>query len=141
MNGHLFIDSWGWIILANEREEGHKKIVALYRDHLKKGRIVTTDYILDEVITFLYAKTPADLASKFLKELFASAKSNHIQIERIGPDRFEDAWKLRLKYQDHPRISFTDFTSFVVMKEIGIKQVLTNDRHFEQVNLDFQRVP
>ena len=38
-------------------------------------------------------------------------------------------------------ISFTDLTSFVVMKEEKVTDVLTNDRHFAQVNLGFVPVP
>jgi predicted nucleic acid-binding protein len=96
---------------------------------------------LDEVVTFLFSKAPAPLAVKYLKELIASVKSGSIQLERIGLDRFESAWKMRLKYQDQGRISFTDFTSFVVLQEISAHRVLTNDRHFEQVNLGFQKLP
>ncbi len=55
--------------------------------------------------------------------------------------RFEKAWQMRLRYSDKPDISFTDLTSFVVMEEEKITDVLTNDRHFVQVNLGFAVVP
>lgn len=32
--------------------------------------------------------------------------------------------------------SFTDCTSFVVMKELRLKQVLTTDRHFRQMGFE-----
>jgi len=41
---------------------------------------------------------------------------------------------------DKPGISFVDFTSFVLMKEVGIMKVLTADRHFEEVGLRFEKL-
>jgi predicted nucleic acid-binding protein len=48
---------------------------------------------------------------------------------------------LRRKYSDKPRISFTDFTSMVVMSELGITDVMTEDDHFLQVGMGFNKVP
>jgi len=47
---------------------------------------------------------------------------------------------MRLRYRDKPDISFTDLTSFAIMEEENITAVLTNDRHFSQVNLGFVAV-
>jgi predicted nucleic acid-binding protein len=38
-------------------------------------------------------------------------------------------------------ISFTDLTSMVVMKELGIMSILTDDDHFVHVGMGFQKVP
>ncbi len=56
-------------------------------------------------------------------------------------DSKKKAKGLRLKYQDKPKISFTDFTSMVVMKELSIKTILTEDEHFEHVGMGIQRLP
>ena len=58
----------------------------------------------------------------------------------LTPERFSAAWRLRLRYHDKPRISFTDLTSFVVMRELRLQRVLTGDAHFEQVGLGFVRL-
>ena len=142
MTPSLFVDSWGWLTLANEKEEFFKTAGLFYENEVQSGtKIVTTDYILDEVCTFLFAKAPAVLAVKYLTQLWSSCERGFIHLERIGADRFERTWKMRLKYRDHIGVSFTDFTSFIVMQDLGIHRVLTNDRHFEEVNLGFQRVP
>jgi predicted nucleic acid-binding protein len=46
-----------------------------------------------------------------------------------------------IKYADKPLISFTDLSSMVVMKELGISLVLTRDDHFNQVGMGFIKVP
>jgi predicted nucleic acid-binding protein len=48
---------------------------------------------------------------------------------------------MRQKYNDKPDISFVDFTSMVVLPDLGITEVFTGDAHFRQVNLGFQLVP
>jgi len=48
-------------------------------------------------------------------------------VEWVTSERFEKAKGLRLKYQDKPKISFTDLTSMVVMKELGVKEIITGD--------------
>ncbi len=59
----------------------------------------------------------------------------------IHAARFREATRLRLKFRDKPGISFTDFTSMVVMQELELKRILTEDRHFAQVGMSFELVP
>lgn len=41
---------------------------------------------------------------------------------------------------DKPGISFVDFTSFMLMKEVEIIKVSTADRHFEEIGLRFEKL-
>ena len=75
---------------------------------------------------------------KILTTAFQTPNSNLIWIDEL---RFMKAQSLRVKFIDKPYISFTDLTSMIVMKELGIRQILTQDAHFMQVNLGFERVP
>jgi predicted nucleic acid-binding protein len=59
----------------------------------------------------------------------------------VSSDQFRRAWQMRQKYHDKPDISFVDFTSMVVMQDLGITEVFTGDDPFRQVNLGFQVVP
>ena len=78
---------------------------------------------------------------KFGEAIFEAQKIGSLVIEPIDPDRFDKAWKLRLRYKDKPRVSFTDLTSFVVMRESHIRRVLTADAHFGQIGLGFRTIP
>jgi predicted nucleic acid-binding protein len=46
-----------------------------------------------------------------------------------------------MKFKDKPRISFTDLTTMVVMAEIGITNIITEDDLFSQVGMGFQKMP
>lgn len=138
----VFIDTWGWISLYNKRESRHSEVKQWYREYRKQSGVVyTTDYILDETITLLFRKVHFQQARKFLERIDTAVQQNRILLERITPGRFEKAKRMRIQYQDKPRISFTDFTSMVVMEELDIRRVLTSDVHFSQVGKSFQPVP
>ena len=107
----------------------------------RKGVLYTTDYILDETITLLFRHLPFETAKEGLEKIEGGTSENYLIIEWITKERFEKVKNLRLKFQDKPRISFTDLTSMVVMKELRIKDVLTEDDHFTQVGMGFRRMP
>jgi predicted nucleic acid-binding protein len=102
---------------------------------------VTSDYVLDETITRLFARRPFALAERFCDGVLRAGSIGTVQVERIDRRRFDAAYALRRKYRDKPRISFTDFTSFIVMQELGITHALTGDAHFQQVGLGFMTLP
>ena len=74
-----------------------------------------------------------------MEGIFEASRGELVDIEQVTPERFSRAWRLR--YRDKPRISFTDLTSFVVMRELGLRHALTGDAHFEQVGLNFSKLP
>ena len=71
----------------------------------------------------------------------ASADAGTYQLVHVSAQQFRRAWQLRQQYHDKPDISFVDFTSIVVMQDLGIQDIFTGDAHFQQVNLGFRLVP
>lgn len=57
--------------------------------------------------------------------------------EWIDPQRAEKARRWMFRWRDQ-EFSFTDCTSFVVMKERRIRRALTNDRHFKQAGFEIE---
>lgn len=138
----LFLDTWGWLVLSDKKDPAYTAVSKFYRDFRQKGGgAYSSDYILDETLTLLFRKAPFAQARKYMEGVLQMAKEGYLQLERVTPQRFEKAWELRLRYEDKPGISFTDLTSFVIMRELGAGEVLTEDSHFEGVNLSFLRVP
>ena len=73
--------------------------------------------------------------------MLAASETGVYRLERVSSERFAKAWLLRRQYADKPRISFVDFTSFVTMRDMGIRDVFSGDVHFAQVNLGFRMLP
>lgn len=137
----LFVDTWGWLVLADARDPLHHRVVEERRKRTASGSLITTDYVLDETFTRLFSRASFALADRFGQAIFAAESAGLLIIEPIDRARFDAVYRMRLRYRDKDRISFTDFTSFVVMKELGVRDALTADEHFVQVQLGFRRIP
>ncbi len=135
----LFVDTWGWLALADRSDAKHKAAVNCYSERSRfTGRIVTSNFVLDELLTMLFSRRPFPEAAKFANALMASP---FVAIEWVTRERFASAVEFRLKFADKPKISFTDLTSMAIMKELGITDVMTADSHFIQVGLGFHILP
>jgi predicted nucleic acid-binding protein len=137
----LFVDIWGWLALADSRDPAHGQAISERRSRSGPGSLITSDYILDETFTRLFSRVAFSAARKFSGAILAAVENGLLRLERVTPARFDEAYRMRLQYRDKPLISFTDLTSFVVMRELGVRDVLTADVHFAQVQLGFRRVP
>ncbi len=134
----LFVDTWGWIELF----AGNLSVQSLLTASPTSAvRWVTTDYVLDEMITRLYTSSHPSRVEEFCDLVFQASEAGPLKVETITPERFDEAYRLRRRFRDKPRISFTDFTSFVVMRELGLRRVITADLHFKQIGMGFQLLP
>jgi predicted nucleic acid-binding protein len=117
-------------------------VKAFYRQFRdQNGIIYTSDYVLDETITLVFKRLPFKTAKESLTKIDKAIEEGYLQVEWVTPERFEKAKGLRLKYQDKPKIPFTDFTSMVVMKELGVMDIITGDEHFAHVGMGFRKYP
>ena len=126
----IFADANGWIALNSKRDQLHNTAVKINRELLQSGhRYVTTNFVLDETYTALLKKVGHFAAVDF-GERIRDART--VQIIHITEDITEEAWKLFKQYSDKG-FSFTDCTSFVVMRQLNLTEVVTNDHHFKQM--------
>jgi predicted nucleic acid-binding protein len=138
----LFVDTWGWLVLEDSKDPAHPAVQSLRVQSVESGTMwVTTDFVLDETITRLFSRRPFAEARRYCDGIFRSIDTGVLALERVTPERFASAYRLRLRYSEKLRISFTDLTSFVVMTELGIHDVLTEDVHFTQIRLGFRLFP
>jgi len=129
MADETFIDTSGFFALLVSRDRWH----GAARQHLRRAsdagsRLLTTDYVLDEVVTLLRARGHGHLVGPLFATIDRSAA---MRIEWTGQDRFNEARDFCLRHADKPW-SFTDCLSFVVMHAHGVRDALTSDSHFEQ---------
>jgi predicted nucleic acid-binding protein len=135
----LFVDTWGWLALADRNDAKHGPAADCYRERSKlSGHVVTSNFVLDELITLLFLRLPFAEAATFANAIFASPA---VATELVTRERFRTAMEFRLKFADKPKISFTDLTSMVIMKELRISDVMTADKHFMQTGMGFHILP
>jgi predicted nucleic acid-binding protein len=135
----LFVDTWGWLALADRSDAKHERAADCYRERSKLSRhVVTSNFVLDELLTLLFLRLPFAEAARYANAILASPA---VTTEMVTRERFQKAMEFRMKFADKPKISFTDLTSMVIMKELGISEVMTADGHFVQVGLGFRILP
>jgi|ERR1051326_6726512 predicted nucleic acid-binding protein len=125
----LFVDTSGLYALADHRDALRPLAKRQVASRTAAGaRLVLTDYVVDEACTLAKARAGSYGAFRLLELIETSAG---FCLEWVGPDRFEAAKAHFRKHADHD-YSFTDCTSFVVMRELGLRDALTSDRHFTE---------
>jgi hypothetical protein len=123
----VFVDTSAWYALINRRDALHTRTrTALKTLTHQRARLVTTDYVIDESCTLTKLRAGAEAASRLLQLLDETAM---VSWEWIGADRFSRAKALFVSQRDQG-YSFTDCTSFVVMREGRIDEALTSDHRF-----------
>jgi len=129
----VFVDTAGWVAYFNKRDSNHIEALKRWK-LLRKEKIilVTTDYILDEMITLLKARRNTDTA---LRSVEAILSSKLVRITRISDDIFTSTLSIFRKYEEH-QFSFTDCTSFEVMNRMRIKNVFTFDSDFKKAGFE-----
>ena len=90
------------------------------------GTFVTTDYVIDETLTLLRMRISIKAAETWWAQIEGSSR---VRIEWMNAERIERARSMFFRYRDKS-FSFTDCTSFVVMKELRLRKALTLDGHF-----------
>jgi len=126
----MFADTAGWMACADAADPAHRTAVTARDAWLENGGLfVTTDYIVDETLTLLRIRLGLAAAEAWWKQVDSSSR---IRWEGISPTRAEKARGLFFRYRDKD-FSFTDCTSFVVMRELRLREALTTDHHFAQM--------
>lgn len=129
----IFIDTSGWVALFVENDQNHKKAVSIFEE-IKNSRatIYTSDYCIDETITTILSRGSHKQSILAGEALFTS---KIIRIVGVYPDYLKGSWELYQKYRDKS-FSFTDVTSFVIMKNLGIDKAFAFDREFTQAGIE-----
>src|SRR5215469_17035177 len=127
--GDTFADTSVLDAAVDARDTYHPDAARLMRQLAQAGRmIVTSDYVVAETLNLAVARRGRVVADRLLQLL---ETSSGLRIEWIGAERFLAAKAFFRKHADHD-YSFTDCTSFVVMQELRLRDVITTDRHFTE---------
>lgn len=128
----VFVDTSAWYAFAR-RDDPHHAEAAKAMKHWQ-GRLVTSDFIFDETVTLLRARAGHGAAVRVGEALF---DPGIVEMVEILPDDIEDAWSHFVGHKDKA-YSFTDCTSFAVMRRLRIPIALATDRHFKQAGFQVE---
>ncbi len=134
MTTSIFIDSVALVAIMSPRDQKHQSALKLLSKSIKiKSNIITTDYVIDESTTHLITSVKSGFrySSSLLDWILQI--NTPIQLIWMNNNLFLQAVKVFQRFNKDKQWSFTDCTSFVVMKELKISTVFTFDDHFEQM--------
>ena len=132
----VFVDTAGWMACADAADPVHRQCCAVRDAALHAGQtLVTTDFVVEETLTLIRFRLGLAAAEAWWQQVDGSRR---VRWERVDSTRFDKARELFSQYRDKD-YSFTDCTSFVIMRELRLTQAITTDRHFRQMK--FQVLP
>jgi len=108
-------------------EDAAKTMEKFLSGDIPLTKFFTSDYVFDEVLTiFECVLGRHDLAVKIGEALQTSPRTS---ILKVDGETFNFSWKL---FMSEKGLSFTDCTSFVLIKAMGLQAAFTFDHHFKR---------
>ena len=122
----IFVDTGAWFAAFVPNDADHAAADTWLTTNTEP--LVTTDYIIDELLTLLKIRGEYQRALEVGPRLLQGEIAH---LEWIRPDDAQKAWTIFQQYQDK-HWSFTDCVSRVVMERLGVRTAFAFDGHFRQ---------
>lgn len=123
----MLLDTSGLLCYVHQNEPQHQEAVQFLSSTNKK--FLTHSYVLAELIALaLIRRFPRPAVLAFVMDLLDNPD---IEVVWVDEQLHREAMKLLMERQDKT-YSLCDAVSFVLMRQRGITEALTTDRHFEQ---------
>ncbi len=120
----IFVDTHGFYVWADSDDPAHRKAEVILR---RSGRkFLTTEWIVVETVNLFVVRRKPHWADNLLDVLMGT---DAVRVVPASTEQFQAARRLWRQYRDHG-FPMTDCTSFAVMREMGVEDALTGDRHF-----------
>lgn len=120
----LFVDTSAWFAYANRKDPEHTAVRKVFREF--DGRLATSNFLFDETISLCLYRLGHVAARKVGSALLDPGT---IDLIRLTPEDAQAGWRLFCKRADQ-RYSFTDCTSFELMRRLRIPTALALDDDF-----------
>lgn len=130
----IFVDTSAWASLFIPDDPRHEAARTWHERN--QDQLVTSDYILDELLTLLKTRFSTQVAIRAGQSLWSGRPSTlfYLNLQDI-----EQAWKIFRSHRDKGW-SFTDCTSFALMQRLHLSSAFAFDKHFSQMR-GIRRVP
>jgi uncharacterized protein len=127
----VFLDTVGLIALWDDTDQWHKEACEAYskfRTSRLKG--ITTDAVLLECGNAASRRPYRRDVSELRRQMFLKGL-----VVSISDDEWELAWQA-YERGDAASAGIVDQSSIIVMRRLGVRQIFTNDRHFEAAGFE-----
>jgi predicted nucleic acid-binding protein len=121
-----FVDTSAWFAYANRRDPDHARIRSVLQTFA--GQFVTSNFIFDETVTLCLYRLGHQVAAKSGELLLDPVVVDLIRLTANDEHR---AWSLFLARPDKT-YSYTDCTSFVLMRRLGLHSAIALDADFQR---------
>jgi len=129
----IFVDTSAWDAIADGGDPNHEPAL-LFRDEIAgQCRLVSSNYVLDELFTLLLMNIGHQRTLAYKKQLDVLIEERILEIIWISEELASEAWGIFTQFNVDKKWSFTDCTSYVIMKQVEIDEVFAFDHHFEQM--------
>ena len=125
----IFVDTGAWFARFVPTDPDHPA-AKVWLDR-NTSPLITTDYIVDELLTLLKVRGEYQRALEIGPNLFGAAVCD---LEWVTPADVDEAWRVFSSYHDK-EWSFTDCVSRVVMQRLGITTAFAFDKHFREFGI------
>jgi predicted nucleic acid-binding protein len=123
---HAFVDTSAWFAYVNRLDADHTRIRSLFQTF--QGRLVTSNFIFDETVTLCLYRLGYRVAAMVGEVLLDPTV---VDLIRLTPEDEHRSWTLFLARPDKT-YSYTDCTSFVLMRRLRLQQAIALDADFQR---------
>jgi predicted nucleic acid-binding protein len=125
----VFADTGAWCALYDRSDVHHARASAFLQEiKRQKIQLITSDYVFDESLTLLRFRAGHREAVGFGRWM---QQSPLVKVINVDEKIWQAAWDVFVRYDDK-HFSFTDCTSFAIMRQLGLLNAFAFDHNFEQ---------
>ena len=136
----VFVDSGAWIALSDPRESLHRHALQLYSSLPRDTRLLTSNYVVAETITWLRYHLDNRSAVAFRAGIDCDVSRGTLRVVWVDEDVHEAGWAIFAGYDDQV-LSMTDCTSAVIARRERADYVFSFDRDFSMLGFEVRPGP
>jgi predicted nucleic acid-binding protein len=122
------------------RDRNHEPALRQFRNLSPRTRLLTTDYVVAETVTWLLYRDEREAAFRLKRMIEASQQQSILTLAWITPEIHDAAWDIVRRYDDQ-RFSFYDCTSFAICAARDVDFVFGFDSDFRIAGFDLRPGP
>src|SRR5262249_19980083 len=128
---NVYVDTGGWVAYFDQSDRFHALVVSYLQATLLQAtdRLVTSDYVLDETVSYLRYHVSHATALTAFRTLSALAQTHRITMLEVNRELRSRAGQILEQFHDQT-FSFTDCTSFALCEVHHIQHAVTVDKDF-----------